>query len=498
MHAAAINPASSAPAGPTGLGQSPAAAEAGAGFEALLAALSPTQATAAAPVQTGEAQAQPTDEDDATDADTAAVDAAAQPAVTDLASVAAAFPAPAGAQPTPATTADTSGSAAAPPAWGRGKGPHTPAQPALLNANANAHLAAKAGLEPPAVDEAAAPATEAADTAPVADRDQKPTKLAADAINIARESPPAWGRDKAPGVPGAPALEHANAQADLASKLPAVDEAPPQVDAAPPAETPPNAESLLAANGGRRPEPAPPPAPEGRASKSGREKALSEAGRPADAPAVEGAKPAGPAKTADAAANPIAAGDRAEAKPEQADASSSDTSDLSLQADSRATGAQGSPSTATSHPVRGGPETVATLAAQIIRKLEGKSTRFDLELDPAGLGKVDVRVEISPHGRMTAALTCDNPQAAAELRARAPELQRALEQAGFTLAGGLSFDVADGGGGGRGQGWQDQSDTGGPSRSQAFRAALDTAAETDVAGSLNLRPRRAAGIDLRI
>src|SRR5207247_1363006 len=70
-------------------------------------------------------------------------------------------------------------------------------------------------------------------------------------------------------------------------------------------------------------------------------------------------------------------------------------------------------------PARGGTQTVAHLAAQIVKKLEGRSTRFDLQLDPLGLGKVDVRVEIGAGGKVSAAMSCDNPQAAAELRSRA-------------------------------------------------------------------------------
>jgi hypothetical protein len=152
-------------------------------------------------------------------------------------------------------------------------------------------------------------------------------------------------------------------------------------------------------------------------------------------------------------------------------------------------------------PVRGSPETVANLTAQIVKKLEGRSTRFDVELDPAGLGRVDVRVEIGQHGKITAALTFDNPQAANELRSRGGELSRALEQAGFDLSGGLSFDVADqrgqqgqGAGGG-------QADDGASWRGKAFQAALDQAGETveaAVNGALNLQRRWNAGVDIRI
>ena len=40
--------------------------------------------------------------------------------------------------------------------------------------------------------------------------------------------------------------------------------------------------------------------------------------------------------------------------------------------------------------VRGSPQTVANLAAQIVKKLDGRTSQFDVQLDPAGLGQVDV------------------------------------------------------------------------------------------------------------
>jgi flagellar hook-length control protein FliK len=150
--------------------------------------------------------------------------------------------------------------------------------------------------------------------------------------------------------------------------------------------------------------------------------------------------------------------------------------------------------------VRGAPQTVANLAAQIIKKLEARSTRFDLQLDPAGLGKVNVRVEIGAEGQITAALACHNPQAAEELRARSSELQRALEQAGFDVSGGLSFDVAGGHTGHSGAG-HGQDDGGKTFHSRAFQSALDTAGEAAqlaIEGALGLNLSRADGVDIRI
>ncbi|WP_309644647.1 flagellar hook-length control protein FliK [Phenylobacterium sp.] len=153
--------------------------------------------------------------------------------------------------------------------------------------------------------------------------------------------------------------------------------------------------------------------------------------------------------------------------------------------------------------VRGSPETVANLAAQIVKKLEGRSTRFDVELNPAGLGQVNVAVEIAANGKMTAAMSFETQHAANELRGRSADLQRALEQAGFDVSGGLSFDVA----GDRGEGrsaWADQQNqqaNGGAWRGRAFQAVLGTAgdaADAAAASALNLQRRTSSGVDVRI
>jgi flagellar hook-length control protein FliK len=149
--------------------------------------------------------------------------------------------------------------------------------------------------------------------------------------------------------------------------------------------------------------------------------------------------------------------------------------------------------------VRGSPETVAHLSAQILKKLEARSTRFDLELNPANLGRVDVRIEIGAHGRVTAALTFDNPQAAQDLRGKAAELQRSLEQAGFDLSGGLTFDVAQDRGQGQGQGLAQQQQDAAPWRGRAFQAALGVTGEADAAAAApQYLERRASGVDVRI
>lgn len=142
--------------------------------------------------------------------------------------------------------------------------------------------------------------------------------------------------------------------------------------------------------------------------------------------------------------------------------------------------------------VRGAPETVAKLAAGILDRLEGKTTRFDMQLDPHGLGKVDVSVEIASDGRLTAQLGFDSALGLSELRGRAQELRQALEQAGFSLAeNSLSFDFT---------GQQRRQTPEGESQpstasGQAFARALGLEAEADAA-PIRYQARR--GLDLLV
>lgn len=142
-------------------------------------------------------------------------------------------------------------------------------------------------------------------------------------------------------------------------------------------------------------------------------------------------------------------------------------------------------------------ETTAQIAAQIIRKLDGRSTRFDMALTPEGLGRVDVSLEIESDGQVTARLAFDNPAAAADLRARADELRRQLLEAGLQLSpDDLEFaerDPASGFGGGA---FDRQPDR------RAFAGAARLSAEADAAvppsgvwTSLSLTPDR---VDLKV
>ncbi len=136
-------------------------------------------------------------------------------------------------------------------------------------------------------------------------------------------------------------------------------------------------------------------------------------------------------------------------------------------------------------------QTVARLSADIVKKIQAKATQFDIGLDPAGLGRVNVRIHIGADGALTAALKFDNPQSAEALKANAGDLRAALEQAGFHLEGSsLSFTS---GGSGR------QAGDGEPGRfraGSAFTAAAE-AADPDIS-IVRSTQTASGGLDLRI
>ncbi|QOG19716.1 MULTISPECIES: flagellar hook-length control protein FliK [Bradyrhizobium] len=71
-------------------------------------------------------------------------------------------------------------------------------------------------------------------------------------------------------------------------------------------------------------------------------------------------------------------------------------------------------------------------------------TRFDISLDPVELGRIDVRINVDRNGQVTSHLTVEKPETLAMLKQDAPQLQRALDDAGFkTGSNGLSFSLRD-------------------------------------------------------
>ena len=145
-------------------------------------------------------------------------------------------------------------------------------------------------------------------------------------------------------------------------------------------------------------------------------------------------------------------------------------------------------------------ETTAALGAQILRRLEGRSTRFEIGLTPEGLGQVDVTLEIDAEGGLSARLAFDSPISAAELRGRADELRRHLQEAGFSVAqDALSFSERDPGQSGGGNGRSAREFLAESARAFAGAERLADAAETASAlPAWAARSQTPSGVDVKV
>ncbi len=137
---------------------------------------------------------------------------------------------------------------------------------------------------------------------------------------------------------------------------------------------------------------------------------------------------------------------------------------------------------------------ITGLAIEIAARAQAGSNRFDIRLDPPELGRIDVRLEVDRSGQVTTRLVVERSETLDLLRRDAPELERALQQAGLkTGDNGLQFALRDHTAGGQdsGENW----------RSNAAKLVVSdpemTAAETAAAG-YGRSLRLGTGIDIRV
>jgi flagellar hook-length control protein FliK len=84
------------------------------------------------------------------------------------------------------------------------------------------------------------------------------------------------------------------------------------------------------------------------------------------------------------------------------------------------------------------------LALEIAASARSGKSRFEIRLDPADLGRIDVRIDVDRNGQITSHLRVEKPETLSMLRQDAPQLQRQLDDAGFkTGNGGLQFSLRD-------------------------------------------------------
>jgi flagellar hook-length control protein FliK len=96
---------------------------------------------------------------------------------------------------------------------------------------------------------------------------------------------------------------------------------------------------------------------------------------------------------------------------------------------------------------------LANLPVEIAAKAKDGINRFDIRLDPPELGRIDVRLDIDRNGHVTSRLMVERPETLDLLRRDAPQIERALQDAGLkTSDQGMQFSLRD-------QSFADQTDS---------------------------------------
>ncbi len=135
------------------------------------------------------------------------------------------------------------------------------------------------------------------------------------------------------------------------------------------------------------------------------------------------------------------------------------------------------------------PPAASQVSIHIAKAVHAGLDRIDIQLSPASLGRVEVRLDIVDRHHVTVAVSADSPDALDALRTNSRLLERALQDAGLkTDAGSLSFHLRDhgarsgpGGGGGGGEHFD------------AHRNRSATANEAPTVTPAPLMPRRTVG-----
>jgi flagellar hook-length control protein FliK len=120
------------------------------------------------------------------------------------------------------------------------------------------------------------------------------------------------------------------------------------------------------------------------------------------------------------------------------------------------------------------------IAIQIQKAMQNGSNRLTVSLEPAELGRVEVKLDVDKDKNVTASIVVDRPATLDLLQRDAKALERALQDAGLqTNDGSLSFSLRNGAGqGGGGSNGQSGAGIGGGNAGSQASDAADQAART--------------------
>jgi hypothetical protein len=87
---------------------------------------------------------------------------------------------------------------------------------------------------------------------------------------------------------------------------------------------------------------------------------------------------------------------------------------------------------------------IAGIPLEIAAQARSGKNRFEIRLDPPELGRIDVRLDVDRNGNVTSRLIVERADTLDLLRRDAPQLERALQDAGLkTSDNGMQFSLRD-------------------------------------------------------
>jgi len=119
------------------------------------------------------------------------------------------------------------------------------------------------------------------------------------------------------------------------------------------------------------------------------------------------------------------------------------TTALDALATAARSGAETARTTQANPALQNAPATTIQVYQRMVERFDGRAQRYEVRLDPAELGRVDVRIEVGADKKVHAVLAAHDSAALSDLMRGQRTLERALNDAGFDLAeGGIRFELS--------------------------------------------------------
>jgi flagellar hook-length control protein FliK len=140
---------------------------------------------------------------------------------------------------------------------------------------------------------------------------------------------------------------------------------------------------------------------------------------------------------------------------------------------------------------------LAAVPVAIAAQAKDGTNRFEIRLDPPDLGRIDVQLSVDKQGNVTSHLIVDRSSTLNMLKQDAPQLQRALQDAGLkTNSDTLQFSLRDQGANAQSQ--QQNFQNNGATRTAHIALPTDEVQPVQTASSYGRLYGATGGLDIRV